>query len=60
LLDPIYRILDPSGELAHLRFEPIHAQFGVDRGAGTRVCNRGRAAAIDLPLQHAEVPLQTI
>jgi hypothetical protein len=60
LLDPIYRILDPSGKLAHLRFESIHAQFGVDRSAGTRVCNRGRTAAVDLPLQHAEIPLQTI
>ena len=31
LLDPVHRVLDPPGQLAHLGFEPIHAQFGIDR-----------------------------
>jgi hypothetical protein len=60
LVDPIYRILDPTGQLAHLRFEPIHAKFAVDRGAGARRGNRAACAAVDLPLQHAEIPLQSI
>jgi hypothetical protein len=60
LLDTIYRVLDPTGQLAHLRLEPVHAKFAVDRSAGAR---RGSAAActsVDLPLQHAEVSFQSI
>jgi hypothetical protein len=60
LLDPIYRILDPAGQLAHLRLEPIHAKFAVDRTAGARRDNRAAGTTVDLTLQHAEIPLQSI
>jgi hypothetical protein len=32
LLNPVQRILDTSGQLAHLRFQPIHSQLSVNRG----------------------------
>jgi hypothetical protein len=60
LLDPIYRILDPAGQLAHLRLDPIHAKFGVDRSAGARRDNSAACTTVDLPLQHAEIPLHSI
>jgi len=60
LVNPIYRILDPTGQLAHLRFEPIHAKLAINRGAGTRRGNRAPCAAVHLPLQHAQIPLQPI
>jgi hypothetical protein len=59
LLDAVCGVLDPAGQLAHLRFEPIHAQFGVDGPAGPRADSRG-GAAVDLALQHTEVPFQAI
>jgi hypothetical protein len=59
LFYPIYRVLDPTGQLAHFRLEPIHSQFAVDRSAGA--CRDSGAACItvDLPLQHAEIPFQS-
>ena len=42
LLDPVHRVLDPPGQLAHLGFDPIHAQFGIDRAAGLRYFNRSQ------------------
>ena len=60
LLDPVHRIFDPAGQLAHLRLEPIHAEFGIDRRTGARDDGRAAASAVDLPLQHAEIPLQAI
>src|SRR5262249_57428183 len=60
LFDPIYRILDPAGQFAHLRLDPIHAKFGIDRSAGARGDNSAASTTIDLPLQHAEMPLQPI
>jgi hypothetical protein len=60
LLDPVYRVLDPAGQLAHFRLEPVHAKFAVDRTAGAR-SNRGAArTTVDLPLQHAEISFQSI
>jgi hypothetical protein len=59
LLDPIYRVLDPTGQLAHFRLEPIHAKFAVDR-AGARRDSRTACTAVNLPLQHAEIPFQSI
>jgi hypothetical protein len=60
LLNAIHRILDPSGQLAHLGFQPIHAQFGVD----CRACRTSRnliwAAAAVLTLQQREIALQTV
>jgi hypothetical protein len=55
-LDPVYRVLDPTGELAHLRFEPVHPQLSVDGRTRTRVGDRRGAATVNLALQHAEVP----
>jgi hypothetical protein len=60
LLDPIYRILDAAGQLAHLRLDPIHAKFGIDRSAGARRDNCAASTTVDLPLQHAEIPLHSI
>jgi hypothetical protein len=60
LLDPIHRILDAAGQLAHLRLEPIHAKFAVDRSAGARRDNRAARTTVGLPLQYAEIPLQSI
>jgi hypothetical protein len=60
LLDPIYRILDPAGQFAHLRLEPIHAKFAVDRPTGARRDDRAACTTVNLPLQHAEIPLQSI
>jgi hypothetical protein len=60
LFYPIYRVLDPTGQLAHFRLEPIHAKFAVDRSAGARGDNRAACTAVDLPLQHAEIPFQSI
>jgi len=59
LFDPIYRILNPAGQLAHLRLDPIHAKFGVDRCAGARRDNSA-STTVDLPLQHAEISFQSI
>jgi hypothetical protein len=60
LLDPIYRILDPTRQVAHLGLDPIHTEFIIDRGAGASGDHRAACTAIDLPLQHAEIPLQSI
>src|SRR5271165_3647052 len=60
LLDPVCRVLDAPGQFAHLRFQPIHAQLGVDRRRRPPADELGRAAAIDLPLQHAEIAFQAI
>jgi hypothetical protein len=60
LVDPIYRILDPTGQFAHRGLEPIHAKFAVDRSAGARRNNRAACTTVDLPLQHAEIPFQSI
>jgi hypothetical protein len=60
LLDAVYGVLDPPRQLAYLRFEPIHTQFGINGRSGTRGHNRSGTAAIDLPLQHAEVPFQAV
>ena len=59
MLDPVCRVFDASGQLAHLCLEPIHAQLSVDR-AGTCGDDRAWSAAVDLPLQHAEVLLQAV
>jgi hypothetical protein len=59
LLDPVYRILDPAGQRAHFRLDPVHPEFAVDRTWGARR-NHGPCTAVDLPLQHAEIPLQSI
>jgi hypothetical protein len=60
LFNAVYRVFDSAGQVAHLRFQPIHAKFGVDRRAGACQDRRAPAIAIDLPLQHAEVPLQAV
>ena len=60
LLDPVHRVLDASGQFAHLGFQSVHAQLGIDRPCRPSADHRGRAAAVDLPLQHAEIPLQAI
>jgi len=59
LIDSVDRGLNASGQVAHLRFQAIHAQFGVDRRRSW-AAGLDRSAAIDLPLQHAEIPLQAI
>jgi hypothetical protein len=56
----IYRVLDPTGQLAHFRLKPIHAKFAVDRCAGARRDNGAACTTVDLPLQHAEIPFQSI
>jgi hypothetical protein len=60
LLDPVSRVLDVSGQLAHLGFQSVHAQLGIDRPCRTSASHLRRATAINLPLQHAEVPLEAI
>jgi hypothetical protein len=58
LLDPVHRILDASGQFAHLGFQAVHAKLGIDRRSSAN--HLGRAAPVDLPLQHAEITLQAI
>jgi hypothetical protein len=60
LFHPIYRVLDPTGQLSHFSLEPIHAQFAVDRSAGARRDGGAASITVDLPLQHAEIPFQSI
>jgi hypothetical protein len=60
LVYPIYRVLDPTGQLAHFCLEPIHAKFAVDRSAGARRNSWAACTTVDLPLQHAEIPFQSI
>lgn len=60
LVDVVDHLLDAPGHFAHLRLEPIHSQFGVDRSIRTSTDDLRRAAAIDLTLQHAQVPLEAI
>jgi hypothetical protein len=60
LLNAIDRILDPSSQFAHLGFEPVHAEFGINcRASGTTRYLTWPGAAI-LPLQQREIPLQTV
>jgi hypothetical protein len=56
LFYPIYRVLDPTGQLAHFRLESVHAKFAVDGGAGARSDNGAACTTVDLPLEHAEIP----
>jgi hypothetical protein len=56
----IYCVLDPTGQLTHFSLKPIHAKFVVDRSAGARRGSGATSTTIDLPLQHAEVPFQSI
>jgi hypothetical protein len=60
LLDPVHRVLDASGKFAHLGFQSVHAKLGIDRRRRPSANHLGGAAPINLPLQHAEVPLQAI
>jgi hypothetical protein len=60
LLDPVHRVLDASSQFAHLGFQSIHAQLGIDRPRRASVNHLGRAAAVNLPLQHAQIPLQAV
>ena len=60
LLDPVHRVLDASGQFAHLGFQSVHAKLGIDRSCRASACQLGGGAAVDLPLQHAEIPLQAI
>jgi hypothetical protein len=63
LLDTVCCALDPAGQVAHLRREPIEAQFGIDRCTGTPSSGGAAATAVDLALQHAEIffqPLEAI
>jgi hypothetical protein len=60
LLDPVHRVLDAAGQFAHLGFQSVHAQLGIDRPCRPSADHRGRAATVNLPLQHAEIPLQAI
>jgi hypothetical protein len=60
LFYPIYRILDPAGQFTHLRLEPVHAEFPVDCTGGTGKDGGAACAAVDLPLQHAEISFQSI
>jgi hypothetical protein len=57
LLDPVHRVLDASGQLAHLSFQSVHAKLGLDRPCRSSANHLGRAAPVNLPLQHAEIPL---
>jgi hypothetical protein len=58
LLDPVHRILDASGQFAHLGFQSVHAKLGIDRPRRASANHLGRGAPVNLPLQHAEIPLQ--
>jgi hypothetical protein len=60
LLDTVDRVLDPPSQLAHLGLHAVHPQLGVDCGCRSCAGNLGRPPAINLPLQHAEIPLQAI
>ena len=60
LLDPIHSVLDPAGQLANLRLEPIYAKFAVYRRVGASRDGGAACTTVDLPLQHAEVPFQSI
>jgi hypothetical protein len=60
LLDPVHRVLEASGQFAHLGFQSVHAKLGIDRPRRPSAGHLGRAAPVHLPLQHAEIPLQTI
>jgi hypothetical protein len=58
LFEPVYDFLDPTGELAHLGFEPIHAELCIDHCAAVRrVC---RSAAIYVPLQHVQIAFEPV
>jgi hypothetical protein len=59
LLDPVHRVLDASSQFAHLSFQSIHAQLGIDRPRRPSANHLG-PAAVNLPLQHAQIPLQAI
>jgi hypothetical protein len=60
LLDPVHRVLDASGQLAHLGFQSVHAKLGIDRPWRPSADHLGRAAPVNLPLKHAEIPLQAV
>jgi len=59
-IELIHELLDPAGQLTHLRFDAVHAEFGIHRNAGVAARHGRRPAAIDLPLQHVEVALQPV
>jgi hypothetical protein len=59
-LNPVHRVLDAAGQFAHLGFQSAHAQLGIDCPSRPSADHRGRAATVNLPLQHAEIPLQAI
>jgi hypothetical protein len=58
LLDPVHRVLDTAGQFAHLGFQSLHANLGIDRPCRAGADDLGRAAPVNLPLQHAQIPLQ--
>ena len=60
LLDPVHRVLDAAGQFAHLGFQSVHAKLGIDRPCRPSASHLGGGAAVDLPLQHAQIPLQAI
>jgi hypothetical protein len=60
LLDPVRHVLDAAGQLPHLGFQSLHANLGIDRARRPSADHLGRAAPVDLSLQHAEIPLQAI
>jgi hypothetical protein len=60
LFDSVYRVFDPPGEFSDLTLKSVHAQFAVDRSAGTSEVWGAARAAHYLPLQHAEVSFQPI
>jgi len=60
LLDPVRRVLNPAGQIAHFRLEPVHAKFDVDRRIMTRGYRWAATTAVDLTLQHAEISFQSL
>jgi hypothetical protein len=60
LLDPVHRVLNTSSQLAHLGFQAVHAKLGIDCPRRCSASHLGGGAAVDLSLQHAEIPLKAI
>jgi hypothetical protein len=62
LFDLVRHVLDTASQVAHLLLDPVHPNLEVDSdiAAGDAGWSRVPGVAINLPLQHAEIPLHAI
>ena len=62
MLNLVCLAFNPAGEVAHLLLETVHSDLQIDGGvaAAASAGRRLTGAAVDLALQHAEIPFQPV